>query len=155
MHRAAMIAIPCLAALFASGCYHYDARATNLSGQDVQVSLHKGKKQVELSSVSLPTGRSINWEGTTNGPVLLRFEAIGQTADVRIPRRKHAELAADTTGGSLTVTKQVDGVEACCTDEDCTCSAGDAGCADCRGAEGGNPEGSEPESIDLVEPEKH
>lgn len=159
MRRRVPLAVSIVAAcsLF-GGCYHYNAMATNTSSQDMGVSLHKGKKRVELSSVVLHPGSSITWEGSTNGPVLVRFAALGETVDVRVPRRRLTTLSASTANGSLEVAKTVAGVAACCTDDDCTCDGVGDDCAACcesdQAGQAEEPQAEEHgETIELVEPE--
>lgn len=93
----ALLALAAPAAL--SGCYAYRAEARNESAQDVRISIVKGTRQRVISTVEVPPGGHIAWEGATNGPVLLRVSRAGSVADdVELPRRINT-LVEVTPGG--------------------------------------------------------
>jgi hypothetical protein len=92
--------------LAVGGCYRYDMRATNASSQDVRISLVKGKRQREISTVVLEPGASVGWSGTSQRPLLLRVSTdpdVGDRTDVVVPRKVHTEFEVLSEGGQLTV----------------------------------------------------
>lgn len=92
--------------LAAGGCYRYDMRATNASTQDVRISLVKGKRQREISTVVLEPGGSVGWAGQSQRPVVLRVSTdpdVGDRTEVIVPRRVHTEFEVLSDGGRLTV----------------------------------------------------
>lgn len=137
----------------ASGCYRYDARANNLTGHEVRVSINKGTRQREVSAAEIENGGSLGWTGSFNGPVVMKVASGGETVVVGLPRRAHTVVDVATVDGKLTVTKTVG-------DKTWTLNAG---CGEeCEGAcctdadEASETEGQEtesPEKVDLVEPD--
>lgn len=158
----ALLAALAAAALLlpASGCYRYDARANNLTGHEVRVSIHKGTRQREVSTALVGSGGSVGWTGSFNGPVIMRVESEGEVFDIGLPRRAHTVVDVASTGDGPSVTKTVgeeawtiqpgcpEGCEGdCCTEP----KAGGAPAA--APAEAAEPvEHDEGEMIDLVEP---
>jgi hypothetical protein len=97
-------------------------RATNTTSQDVRVSLHKGKRHKEISTVVLAPGTSVGWTGQTQRPVLLRVgSGPGDTTEVLVPRRVHTDLEVAMDGGGLQVFNAETGepVGMCCIDGSC------------------------------------
>lgn len=108
MPRLALAALTCLALLLpAAGCYRYDARARNLTAQDVRISIHKGTRKREISTAVLGPGASAGWTGSANGPVLMRVAVGGMAADVDLPRRKHTVVEIGGTAGSWSLIKTI------------------------------------------------
>ena len=108
MPRPLIAILACLAMLLpAAGCYRYDARAKNLTGQDVRVSIHKGTQHREVSTAVLGPGASVGWTGSFNGPVLMRVAQGGEAADVPLPRRAHTEVEIAGAPGAWTLVKTV------------------------------------------------
>lgn len=154
------------------GCHAYDLRATNTTSQDVRVSLHKGKRHKEISTVVLAPGASVGWTGQTQRPVLLRVGSgpgTGDTTEVRVPRRVHTDLDIAMESGRLQVFNAETGepVGLCCIDG--TCPECQAARAEAEAAEHGedaetvpaDPQhedaddadaGDDEPAVDLVEP---
>ncbi len=88
------------------GCYRYDMRATNTSGEDLRVSLVKGKRQREISAVVLEPGASVGWKGQSQRPLVLRVANdpdVGTRTEVLVPRRVHTEFEVGFQGGEITI----------------------------------------------------
>lgn len=133
------LALP-LALPLAGGCFRYDMRATNTSGQDVRVSLHKGKRHRELSTVVLAPGSSVGWTGQTQRPVLLRVATepgAAERLEVAVPRRTHTQLDITRQAGQLAVLNAETGqpLGACCLD---------GSCPDCQAASAAQAEAAPP-----------
>lgn len=108
MPRPLIAILACLAMLLpAAGCYRYDARAKNLTGQEVRVSIHKGTQHREVSTAVLGPGASVGWTGSFNGPVIMRVALGGVAADVPLPRRAHTEVEIAGAAGAWTLVKTV------------------------------------------------
>jgi hypothetical protein len=155
MPRLALAALTCLAVLLpASGCYNYDARAKNVTGHDVRISLHKGTHKREVSTVVLAPGASVGWTGSLNGPVLLRVAGGGESIDVGLPRRAHTLVEVGSLGGELQVSKTVGGetvaiAAACPADCDKPCCAVEV--HDAEDGDADSADHDDGEMIDLIE----
>ena len=93
-------------ALPLGGCYRYDMRATNTSSQDVRISLVKGKRHREISTVVLEPGSSVSWEGQTQRPLLLRVTNdpnVGARTEVVVPKKVHTEFEVGVEGSEIVV----------------------------------------------------
>ena len=91
MPRPLIAILACLAMLLpAAGCYRYDARAKNLTGQDVRVSIHKGTQHREVSTAVLGPGASVGWTRSFNRPVHMPVAQPREAAAVPHHRRAHA-----------------------------------------------------------------
>jgi hypothetical protein len=155
----ALLAALATAALLlpASGCYRYDARANNLTGHEVRVSIHKGTRKREVSTALLGAGGSAGWTGSFNGPVVMRVESEGMTVDVPLPRRAHTEVEIAGGTGAWSLIKTV-GDESYSIDPWSISMADECGedcegecCADAADASATEEAADEPETIDLVD----
>lgn len=150
MPRPLIAILACLAMLLpAAGCYRYDARAKNLTSQDVRISIHKGTKHREVSTAVLGPGASVGWTGSFNGPVLMRVALGGVAADVPLPRRAHTEVEIAGAPGAWTLIKTI-GDESFSIDP----RAVEADDADDEGDDGDDEadDDEDDEMVDLAEP---
>ncbi|HZW09211.1 MAG TPA: hypothetical protein VFF69_04845 [Phycisphaerales bacterium] len=165
--------IALLLAVGLGGCHAYDMRATNTTSQDVRISLHKGKRHKEISTVVLAPGASVGWSGQTQRPVLLRVGSgpgTGDSTEVLVPRRVHTDLDIAMDAGALQVFNAETGepVGVCCIDGTCPeCEAARAEAAAAEQEEdeaipadpqhedaNDNADGADDQpAVDLVEPE--
>ncbi|MCC7387457.1 MAG: hypothetical protein IT431_01685 [Phycisphaerales bacterium] len=153
----ALLAALAAAALLlpASGCYRYDARANNLTGHELRVSIHKGSRHREVSTALLGSGASAGWTGSFNGPIVMRVASGAEVVDVPLPRRSHTVVDVASVNGAISVTKTI-GEETWTLEPACPEGCEEACCSDPAAespAETPAPDeaAGEPETIDLVD----